>query len=257
ESLRPGWQMLMLSYRTQGFHLLYPYPRADLEALRDEIARWDSTRARLVDSQNLFEGKQAIVQAYLLGLTSWRLEEEEAIEVHVAELDRWDAAQPDDSLAYSLARTLEGLLAWQRGETDRALDALDAAWLRFPDWTFSLGFHDEPLVRYLRAEILYEAERYEEALAWYASLDDGGTPEEARTGVFYLGPSYLRRAQIYEQLGDEERAVDFYTRFIELWKECDPELQPQVEAAQERLDRLLDGAVREPGDIVRPGASSQ
>ena len=250
ESLRPGWQMILLGFRAQGFHLLYPYPRSDLETLRDEIARWDSTRAPLLaegPGQNLFEGKRAIVQAYLLGLVNWRLGEAKAVEVHLAELDRRGAGQPDDSLAYSLARTLEGLLIWQRGETDRALEALDAARLRFPHWTLAQAFYDEPLVRYVRAEILYEAGRYADALPWYTSVDDGGTPEEARAGVFYLGPSYLRRAQIYEQLGDEERAVDFYTRFIDLWKDCDPELQPQVKAAQERLNRLFEGSVREPG----------
>ncbi len=128
--------------------------------------------------------------------------------------------------------------------------------MRFPHWTFSQWFYENSLVRYLRAEILYGEGRYEEALPWFTSLDDGGYVVEARAGMFYLGPSYLRRAQIYEHLGEHENAIAFYTRFVTLWKDCEPELRPQVEAAQERLDRLLDGAVREPADLVRPGSSS-
>jgi len=260
DSLRPTWRMFI--HQALGFHLLYSYPREDLEALRDEIARWDTVqapleeRSPLVGNRNLFVGKQAILRAYLLGLTNWRLGENEAVEAHMAELDRRGAAQPDDSLAYSLARTLDGLLAWRQGEPDRALDALDAARMRFPHWTFSQWFYENSLVRYLRAEILYGEGRYEEALPWFTSLDDGGDVVEARAGMFYLGPSYLRRAQIYEALGEHENAIAFYRRFVTLWKDCEPELRPQVEAAQERLDRLLDGAVREPADRVRPGASS-
>ena len=250
DSLRPAWQGLILGFRTQGFHLLYPYRRANLEALRDEIAQWDSTRAPRLTEQpdpTLFEGKRAIVRAYLLGLTNWRMREWETAATYVRELDQRSAAQPDDSLGYSLARTLEGLLAWKRGEPERALDALDAARLHFPDWTFHRGYYDEPLVRYLRAEILFESGRYEEALPWYASLDDGGTPEEARNGVFYLGPSYLRRAQIYEELEEVDEAIDFYTRFVNLWQDCDLELRPQVESAQEHRDHLLEGILHEPG----------
>ena len=241
DSIQPSWQMILLNYRAQGFHLLYAYRRSNLETLRDEIAQWDSTGAPLMS------GKHAIIQSYLLGLTNWRMSEIEAVEAHMADLDRYDATHPDDSLAYSLARTLEGLVAWQQGDAGGALNALDTARLRFPVSTYDRGFYDEPLVRYLRAEILFEAERFEEALPWYASLDDGGIPEEAREGVFYLGPSYLRRAQIYEALDEVDNAIDFYTRFVNLWQDCEPELRPQVEAAQGRLDRLLEGILHEPG----------
>ncbi len=39
-------------------------------------------------------------------------------------------------------------------------------------------------------------------------------------------------------LGQREKAVEHYTRFTNLWRDCDPEFRPLVEDAQERL-RLL------------------
>jgi tetratricopeptide (TPR) repeat protein len=47
-----------------------------------------------------------------------------------------------------------------------------------------------------------------------------------------------RLGQLYEARGDAERAAGHYQRFIELWKNADPDLQPRVTAARERLRKL-------------------
>jgi tetratricopeptide (TPR) repeat protein len=60
-------------------------------------------------------------------------------------------------------------------------------------------------------------------------------PEEYLT----LGPTYRRLAALYEQRGDRENAIEFYNRFIELWENADPELQPRVQEARERLALLM------------------
>ena len=36
-----------------------------------------------------------------------------------------------------------------------------------------------------------------------------------------------------------EKAAEHYARFVDLWKDADPELQPRVEAAQRRIDLLF------------------
>ena len=46
-----------------------------------------------------------------------------------------------------------------------------------------------------------------------------------------------------------EKAVDFYTCFLDLWQDADPELQHYVEEARQRLKRLLEEDAREP-DLV-------
>lgn len=163
-------------------------------------------------------------------------------------------SQTKGNLAYSFARTLDALAAWHQDQPEQALKALDDAQFQ-PHWWDAVqsAFSYQALNRYVRAEVLYEQERYEEALPWYASLHDG----YGYWGMFYLGLSYLRRAEIYENLGDTENAIKYYTRFLELWRDADPELQSDwVEPARQRLERLLEGTVREPGEVVRPGGSS-
>ena len=48
-----------------------------------------------------------------------------------------------------------------------------------------------------------------------------------------------RLGQLYDERGDWEKAAEYYARFVELWKAADPELQPRVEAAQQRLDEIF------------------
>ena len=52
--------------------------------------------------------------------------------------------------------------------------------------------------------------------------------------------SFLARGQLYEQLGEKAKAVAAYTNFLDLWKEADPKLQPQLQRAQDGLARLKD-----------------
>ncbi len=49
---------------------------------------------------------------------------------------------------------------------------------------------------------------------------------------------YLSLARIFDQKGDTASAIAHYREFIELWKDADPELQPRVAAARERLRQL-------------------
>jgi tetratricopeptide (TPR) repeat protein len=47
-----------------------------------------------------------------------------------------------------------------------------------------------------------------------------------------------RLGQLYEAKGDAQKAVEHYGKFVEMWKSADPELQPRVKAARERLLKL-------------------
>jgi tetratricopeptide (TPR) repeat protein/tRNA A-37 threonylcarbamoyl transferase component Bud32/TolB-like protein len=50
---------------------------------------------------------------------------------------------------------------------------------------------------------------------------------------------YRRLGELYEQRGDRDNAVRYYNDFIELWKDADPVLQPQVEDVRQRIARLV------------------
>jgi eukaryotic-like serine/threonine-protein kinase len=47
-----------------------------------------------------------------------------------------------------------------------------------------------------------------------------------------------RLPTVYEELGDTERALHYHRRLVELWADADPELQPRVEHARERIRAL-------------------
>lgn len=99
-------------------------------------------------------------------------------------------------------------------------------------YTWFSPFYSHVSARYLRAELLNALGRYEEALPWYGNI---------LLSIYdhtYLAPSYLRQGEIYEKLGNQEEAIEHYTRFVELWKDCDPELRPLVDDAKARIERL-------------------
>jgi tetratricopeptide (TPR) repeat protein len=54
-------------------------------------------------------------------------------------------------------------------------------------------------------------------------------------------PNISRRlGELYEAKGDRARAAAYYQKFVDLWKNADPELQPQVSEIRQRLARLRD-----------------
>jgi hypothetical protein len=54
----------------------------------------------------------------------------------------------------------------------------------------------------------------------------------------YLAPAHRHQAEIYERRGQRDLAAQHYRKFVELWKDADAELQPEVERAREKLTRL-------------------
>jgi tetratricopeptide (TPR) repeat protein len=53
-------------------------------------------------------------------------------------------------------------------------------------------------------------------------------------------PLVLRRlGELHEARGDRAKAMEYYNQFVELWKDADTSLQPQVVAARARLAELV------------------
>lgn len=67
------------------------------------------------------------------------------------------------------------------------------------------------------------------------------TPASSRwsnTDPIYLAGIYKRLGEVYEEKNDVPKAASYYGKFIELWKNADPELQPRVADAKARLARI-------------------
>ena len=135
--------------------------------------------------------------------------------------------------------------ATRRGQAGRhgAAAAIAMAEGRFPDAIAGFrAWHDEDncavcgLFELARA---YErAGQPDSALAVYErSVTTDGLSrlfDQATT----LAPTYRRLGELYEQRGQLDKARDYYGRFIDLWKNADPELQPLVRDVRQRLARL-------------------
>ncbi len=55
-----------------------------------------------------------------------------------------------------------------------------------------------------------------------------------------------RAMEMLSRLGRIDEAIEAYSVFADLWKDADPELQPQVRYARDRIDALLQQKAREP-----------
>ena len=78
------------------------------------------------------------------------------------------------------------------------------------------------------------AEKYNVLIAIHT---DHCPPKEVDT--FMVPLIEERLGQLYEAKGNAAKAADHYGKFIELWKNADPELQPRVEDAKRRRARLV------------------
>ncbi len=86
------------------------------------------------------------------------------------------------------------------------------------------------MIRWWQARLAVERDRPREALRYYRSLIQA-PPLVRSLGVY-------RQGEIYEELGQLEQARRAYALFTDVWAEADPELQPLVEHARNRLAAL-------------------
>jgi tetratricopeptide (TPR) repeat protein len=54
----------------------------------------------------------------------------------------------------------------------------------------------------------------------------------------FLAHSLRRLAELHDARGDVQKALSYYARFVDLWKDADPDLQPRVRKARARMIEL-------------------
>jgi tetratricopeptide (TPR) repeat protein len=82
------------------------------------------------------------------------------------------------------------------------------------------------------------ANQPDSALAAYRRAAGRGTAWKTVGDAWGLAPSLKRLGELYESREDRERALEYYGRFVDLWKEADPALQPAVREVRARLGQL-------------------
>ncbi|MGE5232456.1 MAG: tetratricopeptide repeat protein, partial [Deltaproteobacteria bacterium] len=81
------------------------------------------------------------------------------------------------------------------------------------------------------------------ALAAYERLVTTPNLNRMYNAGMTLAPTLKRLGELYEARGDRKRARGYYEKFVALWKDADPELQPGVKEVRGRLAKLA----QEPG----------
>lgn len=136
----------------------------------------------------------------------------------------------------------------QEEDLDRPLGAIAFAEHRLDDAIQAFSTHrmkqaGNPIVDLPIMGRIYEAKDMpDSAIAVYERFLS--TPFILRfpEDVFFLPGTLLRLGELYESRGDRNRAMERYSRFVELWKNADPELQPRVRVVKSKLEALAGGA---------------
>ena len=76
------------------------------------------------------------------------------------------------------------------------------------------------------------------ALAAYRRAVGRDGPWKSQADQWALAPSLKRLGELYEARGDRPRALEYYGRFVALWKDADPVLQPAVREVRGRMTAL-------------------
>jgi DNA-binding SARP family transcriptional activator len=168
ESLDPTWGLEMRAlFATLPF---LPVADAELRAIRDDLERWnpDDAAPSMFVIFAMHNELHPAIRAYLLGLLEVRLGELASAAVRLEALAELEAGGP---LVRNLTVELDAALARAKGRPAEALARLERArpelWFQL---TVASPFFTLASQRFLRARLLEEMGRPDEAAGWYGAI---------------------------------------------------------------------------------------
>ena len=75
------------------------------------------------------------------------------------------------------------------------------------------------------------------AIVWFEKFVTTASAPPDMDGAFLAG-THKRLGELYDAKGDKAKAIAHFEKFVDMWKNAEPELQPKVREAQEKLKRL-------------------
>jgi eukaryotic-like serine/threonine-protein kinase len=82
------------------------------------------------------------------------------------------------------------------------------------------------------------ADMQDSALVYYERFLTTPATDRVFEDAWYKAATLKRLGELNEARGQREKAASYYVQFVDLWKNADPELQPQVVDVRRRLERL-------------------
>lgn len=209
-----------------------PVPREEIVSTRAAVRRWNPGSQPLpaeLEHSAAHSSLHPYLRLHRLGLLDIRLGDTTAALRQASALTQAGDTSTTGRLAHTLGQSIRARVAAYGGRHAEALAQIESA-----GWEAAASvFASEAYDRLLRADLLERTGRPVEALGWYGSI-----AERAAYELVYLAPAHRRQAEIYARRGQRDSATVHYRRFIELWKEADPELQPAVAEARRHLGAL-------------------
>jgi len=179
------------------------------------------------------DGMYGYFRRYLLGLTHAFAGNAAAARAEAEALRTATAPPGTGSALPDFAATIRATAAWRAGETDEALEALgDVQQHIWHQLAAASPFFSEPYARYLRALVLEQAGRTEDALRWYATFMDTN-PQD----LVFAAPAHYHQARLYEALGNGDEARRHYEEFLAMRGDADATEQEIVADARRRMGR--------------------
>ena len=98
-----------------------------------------------------------------------------------------------------------------------------------------LVLYNVPFLKDVLARVYRQNGEIDQAIAEYKRLI---TFDHKREERYLIHPKYyFRLAELYEQKGEKAKAIDHYEKFLNLWKNADPDILEVIEA-KKRLSEL-------------------
>jgi len=212
---------------------LAPFVHRSESAINAYLQKARSTKNQDIPSQ--------ISRHYILGAMNLELKRTANAESFVDSLRIHAAKWADDEktaalaeLAKDLSHSLQAAVFWQSGQAEKTLAELQK--LRLEGWWGAKPgnqIQSQGFERYLRVLALVKLGRVDEAMKWLSTLGYGSYPE-----IIYRVPRHILVGEIYEKMGEPQKALENYQIVIKLWRDCDPELRPVVEDINHRIAQL-------------------